>query len=249
MNTFAFTSASTPLSADQAEKLKELLVGTTDHLMQAVSDPQAYIDEACAAFSMPESFEVAANRLSDPPEQDGDQDSPAAPTEASPEDQAALGHYRAAQEALEALTRHFRAASEEQVELIGSLYEQYCEATQEMVNGQIQDYVERLDSGEFESVQAANDAMRQTGNNIRTATGRVQATVLGPDQSEKLEQLKLQADKQAAALMEATFPPLSEFVEYACFERELIPEDEVMAYFQRIGEAVAGPGAEAMLAE
>lgn len=237
------------MSADQAEQLKQLLVGTTDRALQAVSDPEAYLDEVCAALLMPESFEAAASRLSDPPEQSGDEDSPAAPAEASPQDQAALGHYRAAQEALDALTGHFRSSSEQQVELIGSLYEQYAEEMQKMAEGQIEDYVERLDSGEFESVQAANQAMKQTGQNIRTATGRVQATVLGPQVAEKLEQLRQEADKQAATLVEATFPPLSEFVEYACFERELLAEDEVMAYFQRMGEAIAGPGGEVMMAE
>lgn len=247
MQNFSFKSDSPSLSPEQAEQIKELLTSVTEHALQATSDPQGYIDEVCAAFEMPESFEAAASRLADPAEQPTDEDAPAAPAEPSPEDQAAVGHFRAAQESMQAVTRLLRQSSEDQQAVIGADYDQYAEDMKSMVDDQISDYLERLDDGEFTSADQATDAMRATGQNIRTGTGRVQASVLGPQAAEKLAELKQESDKQMNALLEEAVPPLSEFLAYVCFERELIPEEDATAFLQRIGEAVAGPQAQALL--
>ena len=230
------------MSAQQSEHIKQLLTGMVDHVLQAVSDPQVFVDEACAAFEFPESFEAAAAQLGDVSEQ-----SAGAPAEPSAEDQAALAHYRSAQDGVEALTGQLRQLSEQQLELIGSDFDQYAEGVTEMINQQVDDYVGRLDQGEFVSAEQANQALKATAGNIRTATGRVQASVLGPEQAERLEQMKQQADKQVGVLLEQAMPPLSEFLAYACFERELISEDEAMAYLRRVGEATLGPAAEVIV--
>lgn len=44
-------------------------------------------------------------------------------------------------------------------------------------------------------------------------------------------------------------PPLSEFLAYACFERELMTEEDATGFLQRLGEAVAGPQAAALFNE
>ena len=151
--------------------------------------------------------------------------------EPSLDDQAALGHYRAAQEGITNLLSTVESDVERQGELIGSLNSQYDEAIAQVVKGHMEALVSDLESGEISRDQceaAVISAIEAIESDVHDA----QVDVLGADVSQKMDQLKAEIDEGKKQKVKEVMTPLSEFVGYVAFERGLVSEEEVDGYFQ-----------------
>ena len=155
--------------------------------------------------------------------------------EPSLDDQAALGHYRAAQEGITSLLSALESDMERQGELIGSLNSQYDEAIAQVVKGHMEALVSGLESGEISRDQctaAVSSAMEA----IKSDAHDAQVDVLGADVSQKMDQLKAELDEVKKQKAEEFITPISEFVSYITYERGLVSEEEADGYFQGLSK-------------